>query len=143
MKDISIFTQEDFYDFIEIRKANIIPGESNCIGTTLYLSGENDYDVSTSVKGEQIIQLNRSLFPKKGYIVAWVREYGDSKFPYLEFYHTGIIDVVEGENILISHRDAKKGEFFNSQPISEIKEEQERGRLGLKRVYYIPSKIKL
>jgi len=116
---------------------------SNCIGTALYLVGEqptDSYIFNYDNKGEVDIRdhnvfvrsLVESLEPIPGSLVAWVRNVR-------EVYHLGV--VVNRYPVLVAHRDRYGGDFHSSQPLEEVMVEHGGNNQGESIKYFLPSKL--
>ena len=84
---------------------------SNCIGTALYVAGEQEEDVLVRVSIlEELKKLEEISLPVEKSIVVWTNSEVAG--------HMGIVASVEP--LLITGRDGKNGVFIENKPLSEV-----------------------
>jgi hypothetical protein len=110
---------------------------SNCIGTALYISGEqpNDrlWDIY-SVHASYLQHLAKTRRPILGCLAAWEREYAGSK---IAVAHMGVITSLHP--LLITERHETVGAFITDQPFPIIHKEYNKGLYAHKVSFYIPN----
>ncbi len=89
---------------------------SNCIGTALYVVGEQGEDefLYRGAYDSYLKKLEVLHSPVKGCLVAWQDPMSDIK----AVYHMGI--VITTDPILVTHRVGTEGVVIEKQPLSEI-----------------------
>jgi hypothetical protein len=121
-----------FYNLVENRIKTIKQGVSNCIGTALYIVGEEEYDEGKNIGREEYFSnLNFSKIPRKGCLVVWAEK---DKGP----FHAGVI-TDDSPELKISAREENNGLFFKD--LSFEKENNSWSGKDVKTIFYIPSKL--
>lgn len=118
-------------------------GASNCIGTALFLVGEqptDDFIYGRGLDGNFPLGMDHTDYiesmeeipePKTGCLVAW-ENIGKN------IIHLGVI--VNQNPILVAHRDGANGPFYKSMPLDKVNETYDAGNVRIR--YFIPPKLK-
>ena len=114
-------------------------GVSNCIGTALFLVGEqltDDFVYGTIFylnmdHTDYIESMEEVSEPKTGCLVAW-ENIGRN------IIHLGVI--VNENPVLVAHRDGSKGQFHKNMPLERVNEIYDCGNERIR--YFIPPKLK-
>ncbi len=123
---------EEYYLFMDKRIDSLEHGTSNCIGTALYIVGEQDFDdPERIIKSNKFENLNQISYPLKGCIVAW-KEGNQSPL------HAGVITEDNPKHRFIA-REYNNGPYFKNLDLEEENKSWEEE--GTKMVFYIPSKL--
>lgn len=125
-------------------------GKSNCVGTALYLIGEQPSDAyvyNNESRGKFPLEGDHTSYfetleetdePVLGGLVVW--KAGKNSFPANKVYHAGVI--VNTDPILVAHRDGFSGPFHRNMPLEIVNEKYkdffgEKGNI----TFLLPSKL--
>lgn len=123
-------TKREFYKMIaEKRRLIKSIGVSNCIGTVLYLVGEQTFDEKGDSFSNPIQSWEISKEPVIGYVIEWYDKNNVT-------FHAGVISGINPLSVF--HREKNRGLYHSSQDIGKIREEN---LPFLKKQFRIPSKL--
>jgi hypothetical protein len=135
-------TKEDFYAFLnnninEIKRTDSYSAshKTNCIGTALYLVGEQSQDENVDAETESIFsRFTESATPETGYLVGWIDKWD-------RIYHAAVI--TKTTPLRVANRHAIGEHFSHDSSFNETNElhtEEMRGYFKETK-YFIPSKL--
>jgi len=111
--------------------------QSNCIGTALYLTEEQDEDLRVNTFGVYCKHLDKLIsldYPVRGCLVAWQKQMITYDEPITKVPHLGVI--TRTNPMLVTNRFSVNGPIRENQPIAQISADEDYVNCTIH--YYLP-----